>query len=557
MTTLAQCPDAPTLAEAIAQRCAQATLHGARWQACCPSHDDTDPSLSITASTDKVLLTCHAGCATTDVVAALGLTLADLFVETPSTNGHRLIVKVYPYHDAHGHVVHETVRYEPKGFRQRRPDPVNPGAYCWDLKGIEPVLYSLPAVLQTIQAGETIHLAEGEKDAETLQALGLVATTVPMGAKYWRPSYTETLTGADVVVWPDNDAAGRASITKVQRALTGKAKALRIVQVPAPHNDVSEWIQAGGTRAELDALVQAQTPPAPLAASLVSADTLLDLHVAPRKAYTAWLRERSLTMVYGPSGVGKTMFLMGLARSLATPTPFLPWAAPQEGVGVLYIDGEMSLDDLKDRFRQLSCGHRPERLKFLPSELVFERSDRDLTLTAPADQLAIDAMLEAQGLQVLILDNISCLFPGIDESRKQDWEPIAQWLIRLRHRGMTVLVGHHAGKNGLQRGTSGREDALNTIIALTRPPGYTPEDGCHFHLRFEKSRGVRGPAVAALDVRVEDVQGQLIWTCNALEATRTAQVKAMLTEGIPAKVIADELTIQLSYVYRLKKRLDL
>src|SRR5262249_28068954 len=151
----------------------------------------------------------------------------------------------------------------PKAFRQRRPDPVNPGEYVWDLKGLEPVLYNLPAVMQASQHGDTIHLAEGEKDADTLIALGFVATTVPMGAKYWRTSYTVTLTGADVVVWPDNDEAGQASITKVQRALEGKAKSLRIVPVPAPHKDVTDWIQAGGTRAAIEALVQAHVTPAP------------------------------------------------------------------------------------------------------------------------------------------------------------------------------------------------------------------------------------------------------------------------------------------------------
>src|SRR5262245_10518654 len=104
-------------------------------------------------------------------------------------------------------------------------------------------------------------------------------------------------------------------------------------------------------------------------------------------------------------------------------------------------------------------------------------------------------MLEAERLQVLVLDNVSALFPGIDESKKQDWKPINAWLIRLRHRGITVIVGHHAGKNGQQRGTSGRKDALDTIIALTSPPGYKPEENCHFHLHFEKSRAVKGPMV--------------------------------------------------------------
>ena len=203
-----------------------------------------------------------------------------------------------------------------------------------------------------------MHLAEGEKDAETLKALGLVATTVPMGAKYWRDSYTATLTGADVVVWPDNDEAGQASVTKVQRHLTGKAQTLRIAVVPTPHKDVSDWIEAGGTRPELEALAQAQAPPTPpptLAEAIVSYAELQALQMPKREVYLDWLSERSLVMVYGPRGVGKTMALLGLAVSLTTGHPFLKWPILRH-TGVLYVEGEMPVDELRDRARLMAGG---------------------------------------------------------------------------------------------------------------------------------------------------------------------------------------------------------
>jgi hypothetical protein len=262
-------------------------------------------------------------------------------------------------------------------------------------------------------------------------------------------------------------------------------------------------------------------------------------------------------MVYGPTGVGKTMFLMGLGLSLATAQSFLTWRAPETAVPVLYIDGEMSLTELQERLEQLAGPDPPPALTFLPSELVYERVGHDLTLTEPADRDEIDAMVAAYGIKVLMLDNVGTLFPGLDESSKKDWEPINAWLLRLRHRGLTVLIGHHAGKNGLQRGTSGRGDNLNTILALTTPPDYKAEQGCRFYLHFEKSRGIKGAAVTALDVRLEEVGARLVLTAAPLEATRTDQVKAMLAEGIPVKVIAEELQIHLSYAYRLKKSLGL
>ena len=270
-----------------------------------------------------------------------------------------------------------------------------------------------------------------------------------------------------------------------------------------------------------------------------------------------WLHERSLVMVYGPRGVGKTMGLLGLSISLTTGRPFLKWAIHQ-AVGVLYVDGEMSLEDLRKRAVTLTGDDPPTRMAFLPSELVYTRSGRDLTLTCEQHRHEIEAMIDARPeIQVLVLDNVSCLFPGISEDKKQDWEPINTWFIRLRHRGLTVIFGHHAGKGGQQRGTSGREDALDTIIALTRPPGHQAKDGCHFHLRFEKSRGVRGETVDDLDVRLDETPDGLGWTYYSLETRRKERIQNMLADGMPTKLIADELGISASYVYRCKRELGL
>lgn len=250
--------NADDLTAAIAQRCDQAHQTATGWQACCPAHEDSTPSLAITPGRDKVLLKCHAGCTVNAIVTALGMTMADLFLHQPTTHGRKHIVKVYDYLDANGHVLHQTVRYaDPKDFKQRRPDPAKPGDYIWSLKGIEPVLYHLPDVLAAVQRGETVYLCEGEKDAENVQSLGLTATTNPMGAAYWRKSYTETLRGAAVVLLPDHDEAGQKRTAKVAPALYGTVASLKVLELPglAEHGDVSDWLAAGGTRASLEALV--------------------------------------------------------------------------------------------------------------------------------------------------------------------------------------------------------------------------------------------------------------------------------------------------------------
>jgi putative DNA primase/helicase len=341
--------------------------------------------------------------------------------------------------------------------------------------------------------------------------------------------------------------------------------------VPAEWGRIWERFKSLGGKPTLletaitDLLRDAQTPrasadapgPAPLpslADAIVSYTELQTLEIPKREVYLDWLPERALVMVYGPRGVGKTMTMLGLAVSLTTGQPFLKWAV-QRPTGVLYVEGEMSVDELRDRVTLMTGGTEPACLAFLPSELVQSRLERDLTLVAATAREEIDAILAARpAMRVLVLDNISCLFPGISEDKKQDWEPANQWLIRLRHRGITVILGHHAGKGGRQRGTSGREDALNTVLALSLPPGYKPEDGYHFYLRFEKSRGLKGPTVEGLDVRFDETPG---WTYQTLEVDRTERLKLMLADGVPPRIIAEELGISASYVYRQKRYLGL
>ena len=65
------------------------------------------------------------------------------------------IVATYSYHDENGALLFQTVRYEPKDFRQRRPDPAKPGQWLWNLHNVRRVLYRLPEVKKAIQSGRT------------------------------------------------------------------------------------------------------------------------------------------------------------------------------------------------------------------------------------------------------------------------------------------------------------------------------------------------------------------------------------------------------------------
>jgi hypothetical protein len=171
---------------------------------------------------------------------------------------------LYDYTDENGALLSQTVRY-PKGteprFRQRRPGERH-GEWVWNLEGIRRVLYHLPDVIKAIADNQTIFVVEGEKDADNLRDIGLTATTNPMGANKWRPEYSESLRGGDIVIIGDNDKPGREHVEHVSKDLSGIAKRLRVLDLTSiwpecpEKGDVSDWLAAGGTDDKLKAAVE-------------------------------------------------------------------------------------------------------------------------------------------------------------------------------------------------------------------------------------------------------------------------------------------------------------
>ena len=133
------------------------------------------------------------------------------------------------------------------------------------LEGISTVPYNLPGLLDGVRAGETVFHVEGCKDVDTARALGLVATTTG-GSETWRPEYRTFYTGADVVIPPDNDKAGRAYADTVASSLQGVARSVKVAELPVPvGGDLTDYMESGGTLEALLAIVEAApewTPPA-------------------------------------------------------------------------------------------------------------------------------------------------------------------------------------------------------------------------------------------------------------------------------------------------------
>lgn len=237
---------------------------GTGWLSHCPAHDDQNASLSIAEGRDgRILLRCHAGCTSESVARALGLKLSDLF-PTRAANGNGSkprIVECYDYTDQAGKLLFQCVRFEPKDFRQRRPDPVKPGEWIWNLKGTRRVLYRLVQLKVALDAVRTIFVAEGEKDVDALVNHNLVATCNPMGAGKWVPEYTETVRGASrVAVIADKDTPGQNHAQAVATGLHAVAKSVKVIELPdvngKPVKDAFDFFAAGGSPDELRTLVK-------------------------------------------------------------------------------------------------------------------------------------------------------------------------------------------------------------------------------------------------------------------------------------------------------------
>ena len=255
---------------------------GAGWSAKCPAHEDRCASLSIGQGDDGTwLVKCHAGCNVDAVLAAAHLELRDLFPTSGASTG-RDIVATYDYTDEKGVLRYQVVRFQPKDFRQRRPD--GHGGWTWSTKGLQPLVYRRP----DLQGRETVIVAEGEKDVNRLWDLGLPATCNHGGAGKWKAPHTAQLVAAGtkrVAVIPDADTPGQAHGQAVAQRCLAAGLTVKLVSLPDGAHDVSAYLAAGGTKAALMSLIQqtatfdagteTTSPPDP---SALSCDALLVEH---------------------------------------------------------------------------------------------------------------------------------------------------------------------------------------------------------------------------------------------------------------------------------------
>ena len=262
-----------------------------------------------------------------------------------------------------------------------------------------------------------------------------------------------------------------------------------------------------------------------------------------------------LGMWFAARGVGKTQVMLSIGAALAFGGTFLQWRVASP-VGVLYLDGEMSGAVMQERVALFIPADAGEDLAdnfrlFTPDLLPEGQPLPDLST---ADGQAMVEKLIAGNTRVIIIDNISAWCRTGKENESESWTPMADWLLTLRRRGIAVLLVHHAGKNGEQRGNSKKEDPLDIVVRLRRAGDYDPKTGAAITWTITKGRHLYGDDAADLDLTLKIDSGVAQWDWQLAETSTAERVGELAAEGMSASMIAEEMGINRSTAWRALKK---
>lgn len=310
----------------------------------------------------------------------------------------------------------------------------------------------------------------------------------------------------------------------------------------------------GGTKVLFERPQQDMPMSEPL--RIVDVHDFLALDIPPRETMLApWLPCQSLSMIYAKRGSGKTHLALTIGYAVASGGEVLGWKAAKPRK-VVYVDGEMLAAPLQERFAAIAAGAssepQPGMLNILSPDLQ-KRLMPDLATVA--GQEALEKVIPSD-TGLVIVDSLSSLVRG--EGRENDaesWLPVAQWALSQRVKGRSVLFLHHANKNGGQRGTSKREDILDTVLSLRPPAEYEAHKGARFEIHMEKSRALCGEFVPLEAELIQTEGGGVTWAAKPLQERLADRIARMEKDGMSKGEIAEELHVARSTVYRaLAKR---
>ena len=504
--------------------------NSAAWTARCPAHDDTSPSLSVTRGDDKWLVHCHRGCSVDDILDALHLKPRDLFDDdtTPTTKSR--ITDIYDYDG-----VFEVVRLSPKSFRQRRPD--GKGGHVWNMKGVAPRVYH-----RNDLTGQPVVVAvEGEKDADRLWSLGIPATCNGGGggAGKWKRTHTAQLVEAGathVHVIPDADEPGRKHAEHVAASCAAAGLVVKVLALPDGVKDVSDWLDAGATKADVFDLIKktdAYTP-APEGEAEAEDDTDAPVltrlsDVQPEEVRWVWRRRFArgkLTIVAGEPGTGKSTAMLDLAARVTRGAKWPDDGQAPQGATLLLSAEDGLADTIRPKLD--ACDGDATLVDVLTAVRTTDGTERGFDLGR--DMSALESAIRQRNPVLVIIDPLSAYLGRVDSWRDAEVRGVLAPLAGLAERyACAVVAVLHLTKNQgakvLNRvmGSVGFVAAARIVLAVTHDP-----DAEGRHLLLPVKSNLAPPADTLAFSRDGD---RVVW--------EDAPVEGVTVDGVMAESPAD------------------
>lgn len=442
------------------------------------------------------------------------------------------------YQDADGKPLFRVLRWGTGPGKRFLAQRWTPTGWQYDLDGVRPVLYRLPEVQKAVRAGETVFVVEGEKCADALARLGLVATTAPFGASSWRPEYAEHLRGAKgVVILPDNDQAGHRHAKKVLESLQAAGIPARIVELPGlgPGEDVADWLAAGHTKGDLMALLQGtETAASGLLAKIVEHAQWVLTAPPVEWLWDGLLYRGGVFLLAGPPKRGKSTFLTLLLERLSGP----------EQAELRVRDQVFTLLDGTFLGRRFRGGQRILLITENPPQFWRKRPLlRGVAVLSAFDvrRAGVEALAElvrSAKFDVVAIDALDKAIPVRDENDNSEWaEKLAPLIEATREGRCALLLVHHHRKRGGSggeeiRGGTGLFGGVDEYLAFTATP---TEDRAALLCTLEPAGRVCDPTPLTFHMTLHDA-----WVPECRERN-TDQVILAALAGAEEPVTREEL----------------
>lgn len=446
----------------------------------------------------------------------------------PKPQPKRRVVEHYDYLDEAGNLLYQVLRYDPKDFRQRRPD--GNGGWIWNLDGVRRVLYRMDDIKEKLAHDQTVFVVEGEKDVNNMWAQGLPATCNAGGVGGWIDAFNGLFTDADVVVIPDNDPpakngrrAGQDHAQAIAKALTdSNARRVRLLdlgkvwaQCPVK-GDISNWFEAGFKAEDLWPIVEQlpdwapERPPAP-SIDVEYAFPIVEKDIPPRDWEVPGLLMRGqVTVLVAPSGSGKSLLTIQMGLAFADRQPWANWR-PRAKLRVLMVNSE---DDIFEQRRRFAAAVRimnnldrdavADKVILADSShgiiiAKFHAASKTMTATPLLEKL-VETVKRYQ-VDYITVDPFAETFEGEENNNELKWAAIL-WREVARRCNVAVLLVHHAKKYAQDmagdvdaaRGASaliGVARIVSTLFGMTKTEaqamGIKEEERCDY-LRYDDAK---------------------------------------------------------------------